>query len=150
MAIRPPGRQTRLSSEATTSGRGANMAPNIESTTSNRAGFVGDFFRIAFDEFNFELLLCGAFAGLLQEIRGDVESDDFGSGAGGGDGLVSGAAGYVEDFCSWLEVQALDEAFSFAGIQLGDLTEVASHPGGAQALLQFCEIIRDCGHGILL
>ena len=67
-----------------------------------------------------------------------------------GNGLVSGAAGYVEDFCSRLEVQALDETFSLAGIELGNLTEVAGHPAGAKALFQFCEVIGDGGHGRLL
>ena len=71
-------------------------------------GFVGKFFGVAFDEFDFQILVRGAFAGLFQEIGRDVESDDFGSGAGRRNGLVSGAASYVEDFCSWLEVQCAE------------------------------------------
>jgi hypothetical protein len=38
MASRPPGFSTRANSDATTSGRGANIAPNIVTTASNDSG----------------------------------------------------------------------------------------------------------------
>ena len=50
-------------------------------------------------------------------------------------------------FVPGLEIQALDEAFSLADIEPGNLTEVAGHPGGPQALFQFCEVVGDGGHG---
>jgi hypothetical protein len=42
MAIRPPRRQTRVNSAATLSGRGANMAPNMETTVSKVASPYGN------------------------------------------------------------------------------------------------------------
>ena len=54
MAIKPPGRQTRSSSEATTSGRGANMAPNIDSYNIESGGFIRELLGVALDEFDFQ------------------------------------------------------------------------------------------------
>ena len=42
MAISPPGRQTRTNSETIISGRGANIAPNIDITTSNSPSLNGN------------------------------------------------------------------------------------------------------------
>ena len=49
-------------------------------------------------------------------------------------------------FVPGLRFNALNETFSLAGIEFGDLTEVAGHPGGAEALFQFCKVIGDGGH----
>ena len=141
MAIRPPGRQTRSSSD------GHNLGPRRKHGAEHghhhvEAGsVVGQLLGIALDEFDFQIFIGGAFAGLLQKIGREVEADDVRPVAGGGNGLISRAAGHVQDFRPWLEIDALDEAFSLADIQFCNFTEVARHPTGPQALLQLPETI---------
>ncbi len=74
MATRPPGFSTRVISEATSSGRGANIAPNMEITTLEGTVFVGQRFGIAFIELRREILRCGAGARLFEKIGGDIQA----------------------------------------------------------------------------
>ena len=50
IAIVPPGRQTRTSSAATSSGRGANIAPKMVATTSKLASAIGQRLGVALVE----------------------------------------------------------------------------------------------------
>ena len=122
----------------------------MDITTSKRRGVVGQLLGVALDEFDFQIFSGGAFAGLLQKIGGEVEPDDVGPRAGGGNGLISGAAGHVQDFCPGLQIDALDEALSLADVQLCNFTKVAGHPTGPQALFQLPKTVRPTGHGCLL
>ena len=73
----------------------------------------------------------GAFAGLDEEVGGDVDAGDDGSVTGERDGGVAGAAGDVEDAGAGRDGEAADEGFGAAGDGFGDDAEVAGHPGGA-------------------
>ena len=72
----PPGLSTRASSEATSSGRGANMAPNMVTTASKEAVRIGKLLRVALVEGCGEALGCGTLAGLGQQVRGNVDPGD--------------------------------------------------------------------------
>ena len=76
------------------------MAPNIETTTSNRRRLVRQLLGVALDEFDFQFFVGGAFAGLFQKIGGNVEADDLRSCPGGGNGLIPRAASHVQHFRS--------------------------------------------------
>ena len=72
VAIRPPGRQTRFSSEG--DNLGARSEHALEHGAPRRTVPLGRSpFGVAFDEFNFRCSIPQRFAGLLQEIGSDVE-----------------------------------------------------------------------------
>src|SRR5581483_3875683 len=73
------------------------------------------------------------------EIGSEIEAGDGGSGVGGGDGLVAGATGDVEDLHAGLEAEAGDKFFGSGAVVLGDFAEVASHPCGFHARFEFLE-----------
>ena len=72
----PPGLRTRAISEATSSGRGANMAPNMVTTRSKEASGVGQGFCVAFVELDGEVFGGGAVAGLDEEVGRDIKASD--------------------------------------------------------------------------
>ena len=75
MPILPPGRQTRSSSRAVFSWSGANIAPKVDSTTSNEASSNGSVLRIALDELDVVALGGRALTRPLEQCGDVVEAD---------------------------------------------------------------------------
>ena len=100
---------------------------------------VGELLGVALVELDGEAFGGGAFAGLDEEVGGDVDAGDDGSARASGMASVAGAAGDVEDAGAGRDGEAADEGFGAAGDGFGDDAEVAGHPGGAHGVLDLLD-----------
>ena len=93
----PPGRQTRASSAAVTSCRGANCTPNTDRTWSKDSLSNGRSSASPSTHVDVDAVLGGATARGDEQLRREVQADDVGAGGGCTQGHVARAGGDVED-----------------------------------------------------
>src|SRR5690349_16260255 len=96
IAMTPPGLQTRRSSAATRSGRGANMAPIRLVTMSNSPSGKGRGLRIGLVEPHGQVCRFRARARAVDQIAGDIYAGDVQSVLGGHQSQLTRAAADVE------------------------------------------------------
>lgn len=87
--------------------------------------------RVALVELDVQIGCGRAFAGLLEQVWGNVNTRDEAAGTGKRNGRVPGTASDVQDTGSRRQRQPVDKEFSGCGYGASDLTEVPGHPGGA-------------------
>jgi hypothetical protein len=133
-ATRPPGFVTRTNSAATTSGRGANMTPNMLTTRSNCSGRIRQRLGVAFLEIDLQTFRICPGAGLLDEIAGDVDAADHAPSAGGENREISRAASGVEDLRARVNRLPGHEVLGDILDGAGNLPKVAGLPKWLSAL----------------
>ncbi len=116
MTMRPPGRVTRTISLATSNGRGANIAPKIDTTRSNRSSARSvSARRVALLEPEVvEAFVGGALVPGLDEVAGDVDAEHVGAAARRGDRGGAVAAAEVEHLESLGDAEPIDERLAAA------------------------------------
>jgi hypothetical protein len=101
---------------------------------------IGERLGIPLIELNGEVVGGGALAGLNEQVGGDINTGDDGSGTGGGDREIARSSSDIEKAHAGLDSEASDEGLGAASDSAGDDAEVTGHPGGAHGGLDLIEI----------
>ena len=137
MAIIPPGRHTRVSSAATSSGRGANIAPIKLTTASNWASSIRQRFGISFFERDLQSLGGRAGTGFLEPVGRDVATGDLCARPGRDQRELPGAAADIEQPGSRCDSEPPEKLLRVLLHIAGESVVVSGHPCRLQASLEF-------------